>query len=157
MWEAWLLFEVCPCSHLFSSTCFYSLATFSYNISVVAVRFCGHEQYWVGDHFVGNYIHSGGKCSMPPYVTFEVTAFSSCYFCDSYWFLFNNWSNGDMQLEAALRPSVLLINTVLVKQLSLPRLAGRSILLLDDAELSVKWASMGSGLVTVHSLFSIGM
>jgi hypothetical protein len=69
---------------LVSSPCFYSLATFSYNVSVVAVRFCGHEENWVGDHFVGNYIGSAGKYSMPP---FEVTAFSSCYFCDSYWSL----------------------------------------------------------------------
>lgn len=136
---------------------FYSFATFPYNVSIVAVRSCGYEQNWVGDHFVGNYVGSGGKCSMPPYVTFEVTAFSSCYVCDSYWSSLNNWSNGDMQTEAAIRPLVLFINTVLVIQLSLPWLAWRSILLLDDAELSVKCASMGSGLVTVHSFLSIGM
>lgn len=157
LWEPWLLFEVWMCSHLVSSSWFCSLSTFPYNWSGLAVRSCGHEQNWAGDHFVRNYIGSGGKCLMPPCVTFEASAFSSCYFCDSYWSLFNSWSNGDMQTEEARRSLVLFINTVLVIQLSLLWLAGRSILLLYDAELRVKYASMGPGLVTVYSFISIGM
>ena len=56
---------------------------------------------------------------------------------------------------------VLFISAVLVSQLSLltPALIGgeRSMLLLHDAELSVKNASVGSGLVTVYSFFSFGL
>lgn len=49
----------------------------SCNWSGLAVRSCGHQQNWAGDHFVRNYIGSGGKCFMCPYVTFEASAFSS--------------------------------------------------------------------------------
>ena len=62
-----------------------------------------------------------------------------------------------MQEEGTHRPLVLFINAVLVSQLLSPRLAVRSILLLDDAELSVKYASMGSGLGILHSFFSFGL
>lgn len=72
--------------------------------------------------------------------------------------VFNSGFSGYVQEEETHRSLVLFINAVLVSPLipSPPTGRKRSILLLDDAELSVKYASMGSGLVTVHSFFSFG-
>lgn len=84
---------------------FFSLFKFFFSTipckwSVLAVKFCGYEQNWAGDHFVGNYIGSGGKCFLSLYVTFEASAFGSCYFYASHWSLFNSCSSGDTQAEA---------------------------------------------------------